>query len=250
MCPDSEFFFKRLDLFMHSVHTHDSKFRYMINITLPQWLNSSPGWDSERGGLCSHLTKEDMPSSFSNLAVMVLDVSFINTYNTTAGFLFFDDKQGGCKENWQQCGEGEGLPHRRPCGHQQPAALPQRTPDPHRVAVSDDQLGKFNHWENNLAQKLNFNCCSAAILFPVRQIHEDNSHWQQRRLPHNMFSGNSFSCMAKSCKVSQQRRLLEAGRELPHRKRKYQTKSEANLSFYVFLLFQLCLMRSVRATAR
>ena len=43
-----DFFFKRLDLFMHSVHTHDSKFRYMINITLPKLLNSSPGWDSER----------------------------------------------------------------------------------------------------------------------------------------------------------------------------------------------------------
>ena len=49
-----DFFFKRLDLFMHSVHTHDSKFRYMINITLPKLLNSSPDWDSERGSLCSH----------------------------------------------------------------------------------------------------------------------------------------------------------------------------------------------------
>ena len=45
------------------------------------------------------------------------------------------------------------------------------------------QLGKGNHWENNPAQKGNFSCCSAAIPFPVRQIHEDNFHWQQRRLP-------------------------------------------------------------------
>ena len=30
-----------------------------------------------------------------------------------------------------------------------------------------------NHWENNPAQKWNFSCCSAAILFPVRQIHEE-----------------------------------------------------------------------------
>ena len=45
------------------------------------------------------------------------------------------------------------------------------------------QLGKGNHWENNPAQNWNFSCCSAAIPFPVRQIHEDNFHWQQRRLP-------------------------------------------------------------------
>ena len=43
-------------------------------------------------------------------------------------------------------------------------------------------LGKGNHWENNPAQKWYFSCCSAAIPFPVRQIHEDNFHWQQRRL--------------------------------------------------------------------
>ena len=30
------------------MHTLDSKFRYMINITLPKWFHSSPGWDSER----------------------------------------------------------------------------------------------------------------------------------------------------------------------------------------------------------
>ena len=39
-----------------------------------------------------------------------------------------------------------------------------------RVAVSDDQLGKVHHWENNPAQQWNFSCCSAAILFPVRQF--------------------------------------------------------------------------------
>ena len=186
----------------------------MINITLPNLLNSSPGWDSERGDLCSHqgghaleLLQPRHHGSGRQFHQPLQD-----------SWLPLLQWQGGCKEDWQQCGKGEGLPHLRPCGHQQPAALPQRPTDPHRVAVSDDQSGKFNHWENNLAQKLNFNCCSAAILFPVRQIHEHNSHWQQRRLPHNMFSGNSFSCMAKSCKESQQRRLLETGRELPHRK--------------------------------
>ena len=49
-------------------------------------------------------------------------------------------------------------------------------------------------WENNLAQNWNFSCYSAAILFPVRQIHEDNLQWQQKRLPRNMFSGKSSSC--------------------------------------------------------
>ena len=33
MCPDFDFFLKRLDVFMHTL---DSKFRYMINITLPK----------------------------------------------------------------------------------------------------------------------------------------------------------------------------------------------------------------------
>ena len=42
------------------------------------------------------LTKEDMLSIFSNLAVMVLDVNFTNP-NKSAVFLFFDD--GGCKED-------------------------------------------------------------------------------------------------------------------------------------------------------
>ena len=84
-----DFFFKRLDLFMHSVHTHDSKFRYMINITLPKLLNY-PQAEIQSGEACV-LTKEDIPSSFSNFAIMVLDVNFINPYET-AGFLFFNGK--------------------------------------------------------------------------------------------------------------------------------------------------------------
>ena len=42
------------------------------------------------------LTKEDMSSSFSNFAIMVLDVNFINPYET-AGFLFFNDKKDAKK---------------------------------------------------------------------------------------------------------------------------------------------------------
>ena len=42
------------------------------------------------------LTKEDMSSSFSNFAIMVLDVNFINPYET-AGFLFFNDKEDAKK---------------------------------------------------------------------------------------------------------------------------------------------------------
>ena len=42
------------------------------------------------------LTKVDMPSSFSNFAIMVLDVNFINPYET-AGFLFFNDEEDSKK---------------------------------------------------------------------------------------------------------------------------------------------------------
>ena len=54
------------------------------------------------------------------------------------------------------------------------------------------------------AKNWNSSCSSAAILFPVRQIHEDNLRWQQRQLSHNMFSGDSSSCAAKyKCKFLQ-----------------------------------------------
>ena len=94
-----------------------------------------------------------MPSSFSNPAVMVVESGRQLHQPLQDSRLPFLRWQGGCKEDRQQCGEGEGLPHRRPCGHQQPASLPQRPPDPNRVAVSDDQFGKVDHGENNPAQK-------------------------------------------------------------------------------------------------
>ena len=93
MCPDSDFFLRRLDVFMH---THDdSKFRYMINISLPIYDFIHPQAEIQSGEACV-LTKEDIPSSFSNFAIMVLDVNFINPYKT-AGFLFFDDKDDAKK---------------------------------------------------------------------------------------------------------------------------------------------------------
>ena len=55
---------------------------------------------------------------------------------------------GGYKEDWQQSGEGEGLSHPRPLGHQQPATLPQCPPDPNCVAVPDDHLGGGDHYES------------------------------------------------------------------------------------------------------
>ena len=58
--------------------------------------------------------------------------------------------QGGCKEDWQQCGVGEGLPHLRPCEHQLSGLLPQIPPDPKCVAVSDDQLGRGDHCEERV----------------------------------------------------------------------------------------------------
>ena len=50
-----------------------------------------------------------MPSSFSNLAIMVLDVNFINTYKT-AGFLFFDGKEDAKKTDNSVV---KGCPHLR-----------------------------------------------------------------------------------------------------------------------------------------
>ena len=161
---------------------------------LPKWLRSSPGWDSERGGLCSHQ---------GGYALKLLQTRHHGSGRQLLqpqqdSWLPLLRWQGGCKEDWKQFGEGEGLPHPRPWRRQQPAPLPQLVSDHQTLIVS--QLGKGNHWENNPAQK----CCSAAIPFPVRQIHEHNSHWRLRRLPHNMFSGNSFSCATKYvCRIPQ-----------------------------------------------
>ena len=71
----------------------------------------------------------------------------------------------------------------------------------------------------------NWNCsCLAAILFPVRQIHDDNLGWQQRRMPHNMFSSKEL----------QQRRLFETGLFINCRTGNRKTKPY--LAFYVYLL--------------
>ena len=89
MCPDFDFFLKRLDVFMH---THDSKFRYMIIIS-----QNDPFITRLNGEACV-LTKEDMFSIFPNLAIMVLDVNFTNP-NKTAGFLFLDDNEDAKKND-------------------------------------------------------------------------------------------------------------------------------------------------------
>ena len=49
------------------------------------------------------------------------------------------------------------------------------------------------------AKNWNSSCSSAVILFPARQIHEDNLHWQQRHPSHNMFSGGACT---RGCKVT------------------------------------------------
>ena len=67
------------------MHTLDSKFRYMINISLPIYDFIHPQAEIQSGEACV-LTKEDMPSCFSNFAIMILDVNFTKTYKT-AGFL-------------------------------------------------------------------------------------------------------------------------------------------------------------------
>ena len=61
------------------MHTHDSKLRYMITIIIfiPQnnLIRHQVVIQNEEACV---LTKEDMLSIFSNLAIMVLDVNFIN----------------------------------------------------------------------------------------------------------------------------------------------------------------------------
>jgi hypothetical protein len=108
MCPDFDFFLKRLDVFMHTL---DSNFRYMITIIIISQNDPFYHQVEIQSGEACILTKEDMFSIFSNLAIMVLDVNFTNPYKT-AGFLSFDDNDD-VKKN-QQRGEGEGLPHLSP----------------------------------------------------------------------------------------------------------------------------------------
>ena len=79
------------------MHTHNSKLRYMITIIIiiPQNNLIRHQVVIQKEEACV-LTKEDMLSIFSNLAIMVLDVNFINPYKT-AGFLFFNDKEDAKK---------------------------------------------------------------------------------------------------------------------------------------------------------
>ena len=72
------------------MHTHDSKFRYMITIIIISQNDPFYHQAEIQSGEACVLTKEDMFSIFSNLAIMVLDVNFTNPYKT-AGVLFFDD---------------------------------------------------------------------------------------------------------------------------------------------------------------
>ena len=78
------------------MHTHDYKFRYMTTII----SQNDPFYhqaEIQSGEDCV-LTKEDMFPIFSNLAIMVLDVSFTNPFKT-AGLLFFNDDKEDAKKN-------------------------------------------------------------------------------------------------------------------------------------------------------
>ena len=79
------------------MHTHNSKLRYMITIIIiiPQNNLIRHQFVIQNEEACV-LTKEDMLSIFSNLAIMVLDVNFINP-TETANFLFFDDREDAKK---------------------------------------------------------------------------------------------------------------------------------------------------------
>ena len=89
MCPDFDIFLEKLNVFMH---THDSKLRYMITIIIIPQNNLIRHQVVIQNEEACVLTKEDMLSIFSNLAIMVLDVNFIN-HAKTANFLFFDERE-------------------------------------------------------------------------------------------------------------------------------------------------------------
>ena len=80
------------------MHTLDSKFRYMITIIIISQNDPFYHQVEIQSGEACILTKEDMFSIFSNLAIMVLDVNFTNPYKT-AGFLFFDDNEHAKKND-------------------------------------------------------------------------------------------------------------------------------------------------------
>ena len=137
MFPDSDFFLKRLDVFKF-MHTHDSKVRYIISITLTKWLHSSPGWDSVRGGLCSHQgghALKLLPPRHHGSGRQLHQYP----YKTASWLpLLHSSSQGGCKEDWRQCDEGEGLHYWRPWRHQQPALPYQATTSggpPHKIVL-------------------------------------------------------------------------------------------------------------------
>ena len=121
MFPDSGFFLKRSDVFMH---THDSKVRYIINVTLPKWLHSSPGWYSERGGLCSHQegASPTSPSWFwtstSSIPTRQLASPSSMTRRLTTVW-------------WREV-----LHHLRPCGHQHSTTCAPFPSNHHIVIVS------------------------------------------------------------------------------------------------------------------
>ena len=154
MFPDSGFFLKRLDVFKF-MHTHDSKVRYIISITLTKWLHSSPGWDSVRGGLCSHQgghALKLLPPRHHGSGRQLHQYPY-----KTAGFLFFIllHKEDATKTDesvttvwwrWRAA-----LLTSMKTSTTLPALPYQATtssgpPHSNHVAVSDHQLGKVDHW--------------------------------------------------------------------------------------------------------
>ena len=192
--------------------------QYMITISslYPKTTSFITRLGFREGAFCSHqLAREDMSWTFTILAIVVLDVNFTNPYKT-ADFLFFDDKEDAKKTNNNVV---------KGCLIHAHEDINNLSPFPSWPATTWSYLCRS--WEKAIIVKIiqpksklwvlfssnSFSCasntrgqfslttktiatiCSAAIPFPARQ---------------NM--------CAKSCKELQQRRLLETGRELPHRK--------------------------------
>ena len=114
---------------------------------------------------------EDMPSSFSNLAIMALDVNFTNPYKT-AGFLFNDMEDAKKTDNSVVKVKGCLIDVHVDINNLSPF------PSDHQILIVLQCL--MISWEKSIMEKIiqpkSKIVASAAIPFPVRQIHEHNSH--------------------------------------------------------------------------
>ena len=125
-----------------------------------------------QGGEAWILTKKDISSSISKLGVKVLDVNFTSSYKTT-GLLLFDDKDAAKRVDNAVVEVKGCLVHAHVDMHDL-----SPFPSDHQILIVLQCL--MISLEKLIMEKIiqpkSKIIASAAIPFPVRQIHEHNSH--------------------------------------------------------------------------